>query len=134
MDPKPVASGVIIAILATGPAMAGDELGPLVQVSEESPFGPLERCGNFPGEFFGIGVNFVNSEVEPWVEVNPSDSDNIVAFWQQDRWSNGGARSNVAGVSLDGGATFETVVVPGLTDCSGGELERATDPWLSFSP
>ena len=45
--------------------------GPLVQVSEESPFGPLEACGNFPGEFFGIGVNFVNSEVEPWVEVEP---------------------------------------------------------------
>jgi hypothetical protein len=76
----------------------------------------------------------VASEVEPWVEVNPTDSDNIVAFWQQDRWSNGGARSNVAGVSLDGGETFETVVVPGLSDCSGGEFERATDPWLSFSP
>jgi hypothetical protein len=134
MDPKPVALGAAIAILATVPAIAGDDLGPLVQVSGESPFGPLEACGNFPGEFFGIGVNFVNSEVEPWVEVNPTDSDNIVAFYQQDRWSNGGSRSNVAGVSLDGGETFETVVVPGLSDCSGGEFERATDPWLSFSP
>jgi hypothetical protein len=26
------------------------------------------------------------------------------------------------------------VVVPGLSDCSGGEFERASDPWLSFSP
>jgi hypothetical protein len=134
MDAKPVAFGAAIAMLASAPAMADDDVGPLVQVSEESPFGPLEACGNFPGEFFGIGVNFVDSEVEPWVEVNPTDSDNIAAFWQQDRWSNGGARSNVAGVSLDGGATFETVVVPGLSDCSGGEFERATDPWLSFSP
>jgi hypothetical protein len=134
MDAKAVALGAAIAILAGAPAMADRGVGPLVQASDESPFGPLEACGNFPGEFFGVGVNFVDSEVEPWVEVNPTDSDNIVAFWQQDRWSNGGARSNVAGVSLDGGATFETVVVPVLSDCSGGEFERATDPWLSFSP
>jgi hypothetical protein len=26
------------------------------------------------------------------------------------------------------------VVVPVLTDCSGGEFERATDPWVSFGP
>jgi hypothetical protein len=93
--------GLVVAMLGLSSVIASagaqDGLGPLVQVSEESPFGPLETCGNFPGEFFGIGVNFVNSEVEPWVEVNPTDSDNIVAFWQQDRWSNGGARSNVAG-------------------------------------
>jgi hypothetical protein len=134
MDAKPVALGAAIAILAGAPAMAQSGVGPLVQVSDESPFGALDECGNFPGVILGEGVNFVNSEVEPWVEVNPTDSDNIVGFWQQDRWSNGGARSNVAGVSLDGGATFEIVVVPGLSDCSDGEFQRASDPWLSFSP
>jgi hypothetical protein len=67
-----VALGTAIAMLASAPVVADDDVGPLVQISEESPFGPLESCGNFPGEFFGIGVNFVNSEVEPWVEVNPS--------------------------------------------------------------
>ena len=137
MDARFVAVGAAIATLAHAPAMADSAtngLGPLVQVSEVSPFGPLEACGNFPGEFFGIGVNFVDSEVEPWVEVNPTDPHNIVGFWQQDRWSNGGARSNVAGVSLDGGGTFEIVVVPILSDCTGGDFERATDPWLSFSP
>jgi hypothetical protein len=126
--------GAAIALLASAPAMADDDVGPLIQVSEESPFGPLEACGNFPGEVFGVGVNFVDSEVEPWVEVNPTDPHNIVGFWQQDRWSNGGARSNVAGVSLDGGETFEIVVVPILSDCTGGDFERATDPWLSFGP
>jgi hypothetical protein len=40
----------------------------------------------------------------------------------------------VAGVSFDGGTTWQTVVVPGLTDCSGGSFERASDPWLSFAP
>lgn len=108
--------------------------GPLVQISGESPFGALDSCGNFPGTVGTPGSNFLNSEIEPWVDVNPANLENIVAYWQQDRWSNGGARSLVAGVSLDGGSTWETVVVPGLTDCSGGKFERASDPWLSFSP
>ena len=125
------------ALLQAGAAWADDddddddiELEPLVQVSGDSPFGPLETCGNFPSG----GTNFTGSEVEPWLDVNPADSDNLVAYWQQDRWSNGGARSNVAGVTHDGGETWQLVVVPGLTDCSGGPFERASDPWVSFSP
>jgi hypothetical protein len=68
------------------------------------------------------------------VVVNPRDPDNIVAFWQQDRWSDGGSRGNVAGASFDGGATWQIVPVPGLTECTGGPWERASDPWLSFAP
>jgi hypothetical protein len=110
---------------------ARDLLTP-VQIPGASPFGALENCGNFPGIF--NGVNFVDSEVEPCVDVNPANSNNIVAFWQQDLWSDGGARGNVAGVSLDGGASWQIVPVPGLTECSGGLWERASDPWVSFSP
>ncbi len=107
-----------------------------MQVSSTSPFGALEDCGNFPTQVPGFppSVNFVDSEVEPWVEVNPPNPDNIVAFWQQDRWSDGGARGNVAGVSFDGGATWQIVPVPGITDCTGGPWERASDPWVSFAP
>ena len=126
--------GFGVAVLGSQSTGWGQATAPLVQVSETSPFGPLENCGNFPGVVAGTGINFLNSEIEPWVEVNPTDPHNIVALWQQDRWSNGGARSNVAGVSFDSGATWETVVVPGLTDCSGGAFERATDPWLAFAP
>jgi hypothetical protein len=71
MRAKPGVLGAAIAMLASAPAMADRDLGPLVQASEESPFGPLEACGNFPGEFFGVGVNFLDSELEPWLEVNP---------------------------------------------------------------
>jgi hypothetical protein len=123
-----------MAMLMRGSTGWGQAVEPLVQVSETSPFGPLERCGNFPGVVAGSGINFLNSELEPWVEVNPTNPSNIVALWQQDRWSNGGARSNVAGVSVDGGTTWAMVVVPGLTHCSGGSFERASDPWLSFAP
>ena len=128
----------IVVIFFVGIAFGGLQtvsaavLGPLVQVSYASPFGALTNCGNFPGIFNGI--NFLDSEVEPWLSVNPSNPNNIVAFWQQDRWSDGGSRGNVAGVSVDGGTSWEIVPVPGITDCTGGPWERASDPWVSFAP
>jgi len=122
---------IIILVMTCSPVL-GDSTGTLVQVSGASPFGSITDCGNFPGIF--EGTNFVDSEVEPWVDVNPADPDNIVAIWQQDRWSDGGSRGNVAGVSLDGGSTWSIVPIPGITDCTGGPWERASDPWVSFSP
>lgn len=76
----------------------------------------------------------MDSEVEPSVDVSPVDSDIVVGMWQQDRWSNGGARGNVAGVSFDGGATWDLLTFPGVTECTGGEFDRASDPWVSFAP
>jgi hypothetical protein len=131
---------VVVLAVVTGFAAAQIALaaakGPLVQVSGDSPFGALASCGDFPTEvpIFPPSVNYVGSEVEPWVVVNPVDPNNVVAFWQQDRWSDGGSRGTVAGVSLNGGSTWELVPVPGLTDCTGGPWERASDPWLSFAP
>lgn len=110
--------------------------GPLVQVSGSSAFSGC-TADNVAGQ---SGTNFPDSEVEPWVDVNPTNSSNIVGAWQQDRWSNGGARGLVAGVSSDGGATWQTVVIPKVTLCSGGtaanggDFQRATDPWVSFAP
>jgi len=125
--------GIAVIIFAmTGSPVFGATTGPLVKVSGTSPFGALADCGNFPGIF--NGTNFLNSEVEPWVDVNPANPDNIVAIWQQDRWSDGGSRGNVAGVSMDGGANWEIVPIPGITDCTGGPWERASDPWVSFGP
>ena len=59
------------------------------------------------------GDDYLDSEVEPWLDVNPIDEDNLVGTWQQDRWSNGGARGLVAGASFDGGDTWQTVPFPG---------------------
>ena len=76
-------------------------VGDLVQVSGASPF--AANCG-LAGQ---TGTNYPNSEVEPWVDVNPANADNLIGAWQQDRWSNGGSRGNVVGASLDGGAVLE---------------------------
>jgi hypothetical protein len=98
---------------------------------------------------FGDGDIVPHSEVEPWIDVNPTDQDNdgivgdnLVGMWQQDRWSNGGARGHVLGVSDDGGASWNEVVLPEVTVCSGGttdpdhfgNYQRTTDPWVSFGP
>jgi len=121
--------GVLVAALApahAGPATAA----PPVQTSGASP---LAGCTTPAGP--GPGVNVVDSEVEPSVDVNPVDPDNVIGFYQQDRWSNGAATGNVASYTTDGGLTWSRVVVPVGTTCSGsGSFERATDPWVSFGP
>jgi hypothetical protein len=80
------------------------------------------------------GTNYRNAEVEPWVAADPLDSNYLIAGWQQDRWSNGGARSLMSAYSEDGGATWSQVVVPGISKCSGGSFDRATDPWVTIAP
>jgi hypothetical protein len=80
------------------------------------------------------GTNYPNAEVEPWVSVNPRNQKNLVAAWQQDRWSNGGSRGLAAGYSLDRGKSWTTVVPQGTTKCAGGPFDRASDPWTTISP
>jgi len=130
---RPRRRTALALLLALGPgSLVAAGTGPLEQISGVSPFGALADCGDFPGIF--QGTNYVGSEVEPWLDVNPINPSNIVAVWQQDRWSDGGSRGNVAGVSADGGASWQIVPIPGLTDCSDGPWERASDPWISFAP
>ena len=111
--------------------------GPLVQVSVVNPFAACVAdnvAGQIARDPSGQRRVFLNAEVEPWVDVNPTNPNNIVAFWQQDRWSDGGSRGLVAGVSMNGGTSWTSVAIPGISLCSGGTFERASDPWLSFAP
>lgn len=86
-----------------------------------------------------IGVVYRNSESEPHIAVNPTDVNNMIAGWHQDRWSTGGAQSLGAAYTKNGGSTWNPVVIP-FTRCSGaaprsaGDYERASDPWISFGP
>jgi hypothetical protein len=123
--------------VALTPAAAADlTADPLVQVSGTSPFAGCTE-DDVAGQ---SGQVFPDSEVEPWIDVNPTDEDNIVGMWQQDRWSNGGARGHVVGVSFDGGSSWQQVVLPEVTVCSDqtpanvGNYQRTTDPWVSFGP
>src|SRR5258708_316983 len=82
--------------------------------------------------------NYLNSEVEPMVAIDPTDSTHLVGAWQQDRWSDGGAHGLVAGYSTNGGSSW-TVSPPPVSVCyhapgfSGNYLnyQRASRPWGS---
>src|SRR5215218_7948311 len=94
---------VLLAGVTLAAAAASAQAVPLTAAApaETSVTNPLAAC---PPD--GSGINFPDSEVEPWLEVNPADPDNVVTFYQQDRYSNGGSKGNAAGVSFDGGETW----------------------------
>jgi hypothetical protein len=137
-----VCLAVTAATLALA-SIAAAAVDPLVQVTTgPSPF--AAGCEGAPQ----TGTVYPGAEVEPWVDVNPANNDNIIGDWQQDRYSNGGARGNMNAFSLDGGDTWTTPPVSDVPDtgqakfsrctggnaANGGDFERATDPWVSFSP
>jgi hypothetical protein len=90
-----------------------------VAVSGLSPFG---ECGEDP-------ERDANAAVEPWISVNPLDPQHLVGAWIQ-----GPAVGHVSATSFDGGLNWETIVIPGLSACSGEDAyARASDPWLAFA-
>src|ERR1700694_3403353 len=122
----------MMAMLLLG-APTGNSASPLSRVSGPSPFA---NCAvqPLPGE-----PNYLNAEVEPWLAINPRNASNLIGVWQQDRWSAGGARGLVTGVSHDAGETWSRTF-PHFSRCAGGtaanngNYERASDPWVTFSP
>ncbi|MEO6566183.1 MAG: sialidase family protein [Casimicrobiaceae bacterium] len=85
------------------------------------------------------GAPSIGSEVEPFLAINPANPKNMIGVWQQDRWSNGGARGTAGAFSMDGGGTWTRTAAAfsrcsGGTAANGGNFERATDPWVSFGP
>ncbi len=94
--------------------------GEPVAVSGASPF---SEC-----ELFDAELKAPHREVEPWITVDPNDPNHLVAAWIQDR-----ALGLVSAVSFDQGATWESVVIPGISQCSGSDVIAASDPWLAFA-
>jgi hypothetical protein len=120
-----IAAAATLALLATGVAYALS--GPFT-VSAASP---VAGC-NIPAVG---GTVYPNTEVEPFTAVNPTNGANVLAVWQQDRWSNGGANALMSGASFDGGQTWSRTALPFNTCAPGGlAYERASDPWVSVGP
>jgi hypothetical protein len=70
-------------------------------------------------------------EIETAITVNPANPRNIVATWKQDVSAAFNARDDVVASSLDGGKTWRRSTIPGLTRCTGGTSDTASDPWVS---
>jgi hypothetical protein len=79
------------------------------------------------------GTLYPNSEIEPFLAVNPADHRNLLAVWQQDRWSGPGSRGNLVATSFDGGSSWTTVTATKTSFCTGDAMYRATNPWVTFS-
>jgi hypothetical protein len=127
-----VLAGLLAALVAVAAGVAWASNFTASTPKKVSGASPFASCTADAGQ---TATNFPNTEVEPWVDVNPTNPDNIVATWQQDRWFDGGSRGLVAGVSTNGGNSWREVVIPKLSSCSGNaSYLRASDPWLSFAP
>jgi hypothetical protein len=131
----------VLAVVGSAPATAGPSTtGSLVTVSGASPIANCDGDSGFRDVGGVQAVEFVNSEVEPHVMVDPSNPEVIIGAWQQDRWNNGGSEGNVSATSLDGGATWTVNPVTKSSNCTGGtpanggNFERASDPWVAISP
>ncbi|HEY3211269.1 MAG TPA: sialidase family protein [Actinomycetota bacterium] len=72
--------------------------------------------------------------VEPYVAVDPKRPDVVVAVFQEGRFPDGGAAAIGFASSLDGGRTWTSGVLPGLTRVFGGAYRRASDPSVAFGP
>jgi hypothetical protein len=105
----------------------------LVQVSKASVFAP--GCD----QVAPTGTLYTDTAAEPSVVVNPTNPMNVIAAWQQNRWSNGGSQGLSLAASFDGGMTW-TPANAAFSRCTGGDSSnagdyaRATDVWLTASP
>jgi hypothetical protein len=126
----------VLVVSTAGSATAGPfTVAPLTIISGPSPFaGCTIGATGLPGETL-----YVNAEEEPWVDVNPTNANNMIAVWQQDRWSDGGAHGLVASVTHNGGVSWSQTFAhfsqcAGGTSSNGGDFERSSDPWVTFAP
>ena len=131
-------TSVTVGALALGLLSAADasaqSLDPLVRITGPSP---LAGCtaDNVKSQEQQFGsILFRNTAIEPGAAIDPTDPDRILVYHQQDRWSDGGARGLVGGLSSDGGATWTVTTPSGVTNCTGGRFVRASDPWVTFTP
>ena len=86
---------------------------PIYVGSDTTPYHD-DSCDN---ETLG-GTLYRDAEVGPWLAADPTNANNLIAVWQQDRFSNGGSRGDAGAYSTDGGATRNGFTLPMLTLCT----------------
>lgn len=118
---------------APAPAPPPPPFDPQYRASAPSPF--TAGCD----QVAAVGTLYVNAEVEPSLVINPTNTRNFIASWQEDRWGSGGARGLIVGSSSDGGTTWTQRPLPftrcgGGTAANGGNYERMSNAWMTVSP
>jgi hypothetical protein len=138
--PRALSAAALVAALLVVPvahaATSDYTAGAPVVASPASS--PLPDPCPFQAENPPTQVNYLSTEVEPQVAVNPTNPQNVIGVFQQDRWSDGGAHGLLAAASFNGGASYVNTWAE-FSACSDKPetpffepLPRATDPWVSF--
>jgi len=136
---------VLAAALATAAATAAPAPGattytPGATVTASTPASPFVDPCPAQAENPPDQVNYKDTEVEPLVAVNPTNQNNVIGVYQEDRWSDGGAHGLLAATSINGGANygghswaeFSACSIDNPSEETAEHLPRATDPWVSF--
>ncbi len=103
-----------------------------VRVSEPAAFGACSATTQ-------SGTLYDGTALEPSLVINPANTANLIAAWQQNRWSNGGSQALNLGASFDGGISWQPASAA-FSVCSGGgagnagNYLRASNGWLTVSP
>ena len=121
-----LATGAILVALVAGLALAQGarifRIGRFVRSVSHDPFA-------------GAGGSQADTQVEPDIAVDPSHPSVVVAVFQQGRFAaEGGSVDPGFATSHDGGRTWTTGNLPGLTTAVGGAFERASDPVVAIGP
>jgi hypothetical protein len=109
-------------------------LGSLVQITQGDPFSTCTADQIKSQEAAFGSILYPGTAIEPWVAVDPTAPTHLLVAHQQDRWSNGGARGLAGNRSTDSGATWSDSIPQGVTECTGGDFGRASDPWVTIAP
>jgi hypothetical protein len=136
----------VVALLTLVAACGGSSNGGGTIVPQPPPFTSVPQVRVSQPPTFGAcngasqpGMLYDGTALEPSLVVNPVNSANLIAEYQQERWDNGGSQALTLSVSFDGGMTWQ-VRNAAFSVCTGGSVSnpgnylRASNGWLTASP
>lgn len=140
VDPRRVSTGVYMSLVGSGaygpmPARPSEDLAGLVPSAglKGTPPAALDArvSPNMSLALLGSALPAGEDEqAEPYIFRSVAAPDVVLATFQQGRFagSEGGAADVAYALSLDGGFTWRSALIPSLSQASGGAYFRSTDP------
>jgi hypothetical protein len=95
-----------------------------LSVTLDPRVGPNIRLGNDPSAL----PPGRKAQAEPHIARSPINQNFVVATFQEGRFEGGGAVDGGYSITTNGGATWTRSFIPNLTQASGGQYFRDTDP------
>ena len=115
---------VVLVVVALSIVLVPTARGASAVAVSSTSASPFAGCSaDFPD--LQPGELVPNGEVEPFLAVNPTNPSNLVAVWQQDRWTTLSSRGHVVATSFDGGLSW-TVITATKNSFPGKSARRSS--------